>query len=157
MLGGISQVVHGLRENRKLGRLPYTRTLFGSSGSACVPMSAAHANAAHTATTASVDDTGADEDDHVVLVREGDDSFMIDRDGMHRVTEKAIQRSPVLSELKEAPGTLSLPVSKRIFRMWLDLVATGADSSTWTDDMDLCNVSQVHTLPRPLSPPELPV
>lgn len=153
------QLEYQLQGNHKLGRLPCSRTLFGSLWTrlvACVAMSVPLANVTHASTIASADDIAVDEDENVVLVREGDDLFMIDRNGMHRVTAKAIQRSPVLTELKEAPGTSSLPVSRRIFRMWLDLVATGADSSTWTDDVDLCNIAQVQMPPWPLSPPEVP-
>lgn len=112
----------------------------------CVPavqMSLASATEAPTGIEPGAEEASVDEDDNVLFVFEGADAFILDESGMHRVTEQALQRSPVLSELKDAPGSSTLPVSKRVFRMWLDLVATGADCSAWTDDADLCRIAQV--------------
>lgn len=80
-----------------------------------------------------------------VLVCEGADVFILDRSGMQRVLETAIQRSSILSEMQESPGTSTLPVSNDSFVMWLELVDNGADCSNWTQHSDLRDVAQVQS------------
>lgn len=84
-----------------------------------------------------------DDADKVVIIFEGEDAFVSDQEGTRRVPEDAMARSRVLADLKDAPGSSSLPISKRMFVMWLDLVAEGTDCSTWSSDADLCGLAQV--------------
>eukprot|EP00892_Ulva_mutabilis_P003313 jgi/Ulvmu1/1353/UM011_0081.1 len=106
-------------------------------------MTSAVANNAPAATKQQHESVAASEDDGVVMVCEGADFFILERAGMKRVPDAAIQRSSILAEMKDAPGASNAPVSKRSFLKWMDLVAEGADCSAWMQAAELRDVAEV--------------